>query len=121
MGFGEPRLVSARSALPRVAGFTVVRSDAVLLAALLSPLVETLAVLVTEGTAAAATLTVRVIVLLPFAPMGPAFVQVTTCTAAVQLHPVPTPDTNPNPAGSVSETVIAPVVGPVPLLVTVRV
>src|SRR5215467_5045885 len=107
--------------MDRSGAVIVVRSDAVLLAALLSPLVDTLAVLVTEGTAAAATLTVRVIVLLPFAPMGPAFVQVTTCTAAVQLHPVPTPDTNPNPAGNVSVTVIAPVVGAVPTLVTVRV
>ena len=101
------------------AAFTVVRSEELLFPALVSFAVETLAVLVTEGTAAAATLTVNVIdpAAVP-APSGPAFVQVTTCTAAVQLHPVPTPDTNPNPVGNVSVTVIAPVVAPFPILLT---
>jgi len=45
--------------------FTVVTSEEELLAALLSPAVDTLAVLVTEGTAAAPTLTVRVMLLVP--------------------------------------------------------
>src|ERR1700739_2055291 len=104
------------------AGFTVVRSEEELLAALLSPVVETLAVLVTEGTAAAPTLTVRVMVLLALFPArGPAFVQVTTCALAEQLHPVPVPETKPSPLGSVSLTVIAPVVAVLPTLVTVRV
>jgi hypothetical protein len=104
------------------AGFTVVRSEEELLAALLSPVVETLAVLVTLGIAAAPTLTVKVMVLLPLLPaMGPAFVQVTTCALAEQLQPVPVPETKPRPVGNVSLTVIAPVVAVLPTLVTVKV
>ena len=103
-------------------GFTVVTSEEELLAALLSPAVDTLAVLVTEGTAAAPTLTVRVMLLVSLFPAsGPAFVQVTTCALAEQLHPVPVPLTKPSPVGSVSLTVIAPLVCVLPTLVTVRV
>jgi hypothetical protein len=84
--------------------------------------VETLAVLVTLGIAAAPTLTVKVMVLLPLLPaMGPAFVQVTTCALAEQLQPVPVPETKPRPVGNVSLTVIAPVVAVLPTLVTVKV
>src|ERR1700746_2378295 len=104
------------------AGFTVVRSEEELLAALLSPVVDTLAVLVTLGTAAAPTLTVKVMLLLPLFPaMGPAFVQVTTCALAARLHTVPVPLTKPSPVGSVSVTVIPPVVAVFPTLVTVKV
>jgi len=101
----------------------VVGSFEELLAALLSLGVATLAVLVTGelASAVALTVTVRVMVLALGAPMliGPGFVQVTTCPAALQVQLVPAPLTNPSPAGSVSVTVIAPVVAAVPMLVTV--
>src|SRR5438105_1508983 len=100
------------------AAFTVVKSDDELFPVLVSPAVETLAVLVTLGTAPAATLTVSVILLLAVATKGPAFVQVTTCATAEQLQPVPVPDTNPSPVGYVSLTVIVPVVAVLPTFVT---
>src|SRR5438552_2180023 len=87
-----------------------------MLQVLVSPVVEKIAVFVTLGTAPAATLTVNVIVLLAVAANGPAFVQVTTCSTAEQLQPVPVPDTNPSPAGNVSLTVIVPVVAVLPTL-----
>ena len=102
------------------AGFTVVTSDDVLFALFVSPVVATVAVFVTLGTAAAATLTVNVIVLVAFDANGPAFVHVTTCTTALQVQPWPVPDTKANPAGNVSLTVIAPVVGIVPAFVTAK-
>jgi hypothetical protein len=43
MGFGEPCLVSAKSAIPAVAAFTVVGSEEELLAALLSPVADSCA------------------------------------------------------------------------------
>ena len=99
-------------------GFTVVGSDDELFAPFVSPVVDTVAVFITLGTAAAATLTVNVIVLMALAANGPAFVHVTTCPAALQFQPWPVPDTKPSPAGNVSLTVIAPVVGVLPTLVT---
>jgi hypothetical protein len=51
---------------------------------------------------------------------GPGFVQVTTCAAALQLHPVPLPDTNVNCDARVSVTVIVPVVGASPPLLTAK-
>ena len=98
--------------------FTVVGFDDELFPVFVSPEVDTLAVLVTLGTAPAATLTVNVIVLLALAANGPAFVQVTTCATAEQLKPPPVPDTNPSPVGNVSLTVIVPVVAVLPTLVT---
>src|SRR5215471_2779826 len=99
--------------------FTVVGSEDELFAPFASPVVETVAVLITLGTAAAATLTVNVIALGAFTASGPLFVHVTTCRAAPQVQPVPVPDTKPSPVGSVSLTVITPVVGVLPTLVTV--
>src|SRR5262245_31733784 len=100
--------------------FTVVGSEDELFAPFASPVVETVAVLVTLGTAPAATLTVNVIVLEALAASGPLFVHVATCSAALQVQPVPNTVTTPSPVGSVSLTVIVPVVGVLPTLVTVR-
>src|SRR5262245_24115914 len=100
------------------AGFTVVGSDDELLPVLVSPVVATVAVLVTLGTAAAPTLTVNVIVLVALAASGPALVQVTTWPTAEQGQPVPVPDTNVSPVGKVSPIVIVPVVSVLPTLVT---
>src|SRR5438552_12997266 len=100
------------------AAFTVLHSFPTRRSSDLSPVVETLAVLVTLGTAPAATLTVNVIVLLPVAANGPASVQVTTRATGEQLQPVPVPDTNPSPGGNVSLSVIVPVVAALPTFVT---
>src|SRR5205814_360464 len=69
---------------------------------------DTVALLVTEGAAAGPTATVRVMA--DVAPLArpAAFVQVTAWPTALQLHPVPVPDTKVSPAGSVSVTVRAP-------------
>ena len=98
--------VIAMSAL----GVTVVGSLELLLAALVSPDAATVAVLVTLGTAPAATVTVSVMALLPPAPMEPELVHVTACPPAEQLHPLPAPETKPRPVGSVSVTVVVPLV-----------
>src|SRR5438132_1015406 len=108
-GSGASVMVICRSA----ASVTVVKSEEVLLLALVSPRVETPATLLTKGTAVAPTLTVSVIVLVAPAARGPALVQVTTWTAAEQLQPVPVPDTKPKPVGRISSTVLAPNVPPV--------
>src|SRR6476660_2622590 len=90
---------------------TVVGSLSLLLPLLAagSPPPATLAVLVTLGTAAAATVTVRVIA---GAAPPPAMVfaagrtHVTVWVTAVQLvQPVPVPDTKPSPVGRTSVTV----------------
>ncbi len=60
-----------------------------LFAVLVSPLVETVTVLVTPGTAAAATPTVSVMALLALTTRAPALVQLTVPESAEQLHPVP--------------------------------
>lgn len=99
--------------------FTVVASLALLLDVFVSPDVETVATLVTLGTAPAATLTVSVMLLLVPGVSGPALLQVTVCAAAEQLQPVPAADTNPKPVGSVSMTVIVAVVEPEPIFRTV--
>ena len=115
-------LVITGTGLLTGAGFTVVGSEAELLDGLLSPAVETLAALVTLGTAAGATPTVSVIVLMVLLPaMGPGLVQVTTWPLAEQLQPVPVPLTKLSPVGKLSVTVIGPVVAALPTLVTVRV
>ena len=69
----------------------------------------TVAVFVTEGTAAAATETSSVILGREFpAASGPACVQVTSCKTAPQVHPVPVAETKVKPAGNVSVAVIGP-------------
>ncbi len=86
---------------------TVVGSVAELLAGARSTLaLDTCAVLATDGIAAAPTATVRVMSGndCPGSRNG-GCVQVTSCPAAVQLQPVPVPDTKLSPAGSVSVTV----------------
>src|SRR5439155_81796 len=99
------------------AAFTVVKSDDELFPVLVSPVVETLAVLVTLGTAPAATLTVSVIVLLAVAANGPAFVQVTPCATAAFPTRLSFDLTNPSPVGNVSLTVMVPVVAVLPTFV----
>src|SRR5713101_5653584 len=86
-----------------------------------APPPDTLAVFDTLGTATTPTLAVNVIVLLAVGAMEPAFVQVTAWPKAEQLQPVPEPTMNVRPAGSVSVTVIVPLVEPVPTFFTVRV
>ena len=49
------------------------------------------------------------------------WIAVTTCPVTLKLHPLPEPDTNVSPAGKVSLTVVAPVVGALPMLLTVKV
>ena len=94
----------------------------VLLAVLLSVHVQaTTAVLVMLAAALAATFTFSVITEVALVASGvAALTQVTSCPAALHVHPVPVPLTNVRPAGSVSVTVMVPVVGPFAvLLVTV--
>ena len=90
----------------------MVGSVAELLAALLSPEVETVTLLLTFPGIVGDT--VSIMVLLELAAIGPLLVQVTICPAGEQLQPPPVPETYVNPAGSVSVTVISPVVGPEP-------
>jgi hypothetical protein len=52
---------------------------------------------------------------------GPGLVQVTTWDTAPQVQPEAVADTNVKFASSVSDTVIEPVVGPLPTLLTARV
>jgi hypothetical protein len=65
------------------------------------------------------TLTVRVIVVLAPEARGPGLVHVTSCKAAEHVQPGPTPETNANPVGNVSVTTMGPLVGPLPMFVTV--
>src|SRR5438034_366103 len=111
------RFAIARSGAPP----TAVRSEAVLFAAYGSPEVLTVAVLMTLGTAAGATFTVSVNTRLSPATIGPLFVAVTVPPAAAKFQPAPVPETKLRPAGSGSVTVIGPVVGVVPTLVTTSV
>ena len=52
--------------------------------------------------------------------IGPGVVQVTTGPTAEHVHPVPAPEVNARPAGSVSTIVIAPCVGTVPRFATLN-
>src|SRR5258708_1857772 len=92
----------------------------VLLLVLLSVQVHaTAAVLLTVAAASLATFTFSVMVEVPFTAIGvPASVQVTFCPTAPHDHPVPVPLANVSPVGSVSVTVIVPVVAANPPLVT---
>ena len=101
-------------------GITVVGSFAVLLLELGSGVVlVTVAVLVTLAAVFAPTLTVKVIAELAPEASPLVLVQVTVCPEAVQLQPVPVPDTKLMPVGRVSVTVMgAAAVGPA--LLTVR-
>ena len=83
-----------------------------------SPGVLTRTVLVTLGSAAASTLTVSAMLALPAAAIGPALVHVTTCPVAAHAKPPPVPLAKVSPVGSVSVTVIAPVVADDPTLFT---
>ena len=83
------------------------------------PVVAAIAVFVMLAGALSATATVSVIFPAAVAAaIGPAFVHVTTCSAAAQPQFVPVPETNVSPAARVSVTVIGPVVAIFPLLLT---
>ena len=70
----------------------------------------------------AATFTFKVITEFPAAAIGvAASVQVTNWATAAQIQPVPVPLAKVRPAGSVSVTVITPVLAPAPMLFTVKV
>src|SRR5258707_384717 len=79
----------------------------------------TVAVLLTVPAALLATFTFSVIFEVPLVAMGvAASVQVTACPLAMHDQPVPVPLANVNPDGSVSVTVIVPVLAAPPPLVT---
>jgi len=80
----------------------------------------TVAVFVTLGNAPGAAETVRVNVLFPpaAASAGPEYVHVTACPVAAHDQLAPAKEAKLRPAGKVSVTVMLPVVGPVPELVT---
>src|SRR5437764_3142268 len=80
---------------------------------------DTDAVLVTCAGAFGATLTVSVIAAVPDAGMAVVLVHVTTWPTAEQVNPPHEPLTNARPAGSVSDTVIVPLLAAPPPLLTV--
>jgi hypothetical protein len=83
------------------------------------PVTDAVAVFMMVPGAASATATVKVMFpAAPAAAIGPGLVQVTTCTIAAHVQFVPVPETNVVPAGSVSVTVIVPVVAAAPVLPT---
>ena len=83
----------------------------------------TVAVFDTLGNAPGTTETVRVTVLLPPAAASaePEYVHVTACPVAVHDQFAPEPETKLRTAGRLSVTVTLPVVGPVPVFVTLMV
>src|SRR5213593_3574602 len=97
---------------------TPVPSEAVLFARYGSPGVATVAVLVTLGTAAGPTFTDRSNLRLSPTAIGPLWLAVTVPPAEAKLQPAPEPETKLRPVGSGSVTVMIPVVGVVPTLVT---
>ena len=102
---------------------TLVTTVLVLLALLLSSVVlDTIAVLVTLLGAAAATATVTTILarVAPLASGLVLLVQVMAWPAAVHVQPLPMPETNVKPVGSVSVTVNGPLALCGPLLRTAR-
>ena len=96
-----------------------VGSLAVLFAELVSPGAETVAIFVKLP--ATFTLTIRVMVLLVLGASGPGLVQVTVWPTAEQVQPLPVPETKLKPVGSVSVTVIVPMVLAEPMFVAVTV
>src|SRR5262245_50175357 len=99
----------------------VVGSLAELLLVSTSPPPETRAVLVTDAGALGATFTVIVIVELAPAASGSLRVQGILWPPSVHDQPVPPAAVATNPAGRLSVTVIPPVVGEAPVLLTVKV
>src|SRR5689334_13863415 len=99
---------------------TIVGSVAVLLAALVSPPPETVAVLVTLAGALAATFTLSMMGGYE-APALSASARVQVVVASVQVQPLPAIAAAVSPAGSVSVTVTVPVLDAVPTLVTAMV
>src|SRR4029077_18410314 len=98
---------------------TVVGSFAVSFATLTSLPPETLAVLVTDTGAACRTVTVIVMAgWEAFDASASIRIQVTVCAATPQPQPVPVAVDGVKPAGSVSETVTAPLVDTGPMLLT---
>src|SRR5947209_1336641 len=82
---------------------------------------STFAVLVMLEATFDASATVRVIDELPPLAIALEFVQVTVCPEALQLHPVPVPETNVMPVGKVSLTMMEALALCGPALLTVSV
>ena len=117
MKFAAWRLSNARSGTPCTAVGSLSRS----LAALRSPGVATVAALTTPGTAAESTFTVIVKLVLSAAEIESEWVAVTICPDGAKLQPAPFALANVMPAGSVSVTVVAPVVAAEPRFETTSV
>src|SRR5437762_1812464 len=100
---------------------TSVGSVAKSLAALGSPAAASCAVLVTPGNAAGDTATTSVNAALSPAAIAPAKLALTRLPLALTIQPLPEPDTNASPAGSVSATATGPGNVPPPMLVTTSV
>src|SRR5215472_1237237 len=110
---------SGRSACPTTEMLAVAES----LAAFESAKVETVAVFATRAVGAVPLTATIIGIVAAEAPaaIGPGFVQVTSCEAAPHVQPTALADTKVNCGGSVSVMVIAPVVSPLPTLLTVKV
>jgi hypothetical protein len=100
---------------------TGVVADAVSFARFTSFPPDATALFVTDGTAAACGVTVKVNGAVPAEAIDVVRVAVTTFAVAVIVHPAPTADTYVSPAGSESRTVTVPAVAAFPLLPTVMV
>ena len=110
-------LATAMSALET----TLVRSVAVSFAVFTSPPPETVAMLVTALAADCETFTVIEIAGNdPLLATTSVLVQVTVCATIAHVQPVPEAATGVRPAGSVSVTVVVPLVSVPPMLLTVN-
>ena len=86
-----------------------------------SPPPETVAVLVTEAAANCATFTViEMAGNDPLLATTAVLVQVTICATIPQVQPLPDAAVGVSPAGSVSVTVVVPLVAAAPMLLTVN-
>jgi hypothetical protein len=103
------------------AGITMVGFEARSPDGSLSPGVLTVAKFVTPGTAASPTATVTSNDELAPTPIEPGRMAVTICPFTLKLQPVPVPETNVIPGGSVSSTVVVAKVGADPEFVTANV
>jgi hypothetical protein len=105
--------------IPTFGAFTTVGSEARSFEGSRSPVVLTLAKFVTPGAVLAATAAVKLNDAVPPTPIEPGRIAVTIWPFALKLHPEPLAETYVMPAGSVSSTVVIPLVGAEPEFVTV--
>ena len=115
-------MIIAHSESVGTGGFNGQTSVPLLLDVLVSPPPDTAAVLTTLPTAAGTGRTVnRMSSELRPTPTELPVLQVTNCPTAEQDHSAPVADTKINPAGSVSVTVIVPLLAAVPTFCTVMI